>query len=229
MKRLFGAAKAEPKAAGPAPSLSDASSKADARITDLDTKIKRCDEDLRRYMAPGKQQKTLAMQVLKRKKMYEQQRDQILGTQFNIDFLAGAQEQAELTVTSVEAMKAGQADLKQRYKAMGGIDDIERLMDGMADLNDEIQEINEVMSTAFAVPDGFNEADCDAEFAALEEEMAFESLAGVSSSAATPAVPAYLEPAGVPAPLPAAGAGDAGYGGGGGGGGGGAVPPMPIQ
>ena len=30
---------------------------------------------------------------LGRKKMYEQQRDQILGTQFNVDSLAGAQEQ----------------------------------------------------------------------------------------------------------------------------------------
>lgn len=31
-----------------------------------------------------------------RKKMYEQQRNQILGTQFNVDSLAGAQEQARL-------------------------------------------------------------------------------------------------------------------------------------
>lgn len=40
-----------------------------------------------------------------RKKMYEQQRNQILGTQFNVDSLAGAQEQARLqhvTATLVE-------------------------------------------------------------------------------------------------------------------------------
>ena len=43
--------------------------------------------------------------------MYEQQRDQILGTQFNVDSLAGAQEQAEINVMTVEAMKAGHQDL----------------------------------------------------------------------------------------------------------------------
>merc|ERR1719359_1550164 len=44
-------------------------------------------------MAPGKsaQNKQLALQAMKRKKMYEQQRNQILGTQFNVDALAGQQ------------------------------------------------------------------------------------------------------------------------------------------
>mmetsp|Transcript_117706 Transcript_117706/g.366705 ORF Transcript_117706/g.366705 Transcript_117706/m.366705 type:complete len:220 (-) Transcript_117706:575-1234(-) len=195
MKRLFGAAKAAP-AAGPAPSLSDASHKMDQRVQDLDSKIARCDEDLRKYMAGGRagQNKALAMQCLKRKKMYEQQRDQLLGTQFNIDCMAGAQEQAELTVTAVEAMKAGQQDLKQRYAQLGGTMDIERLMDSMADLNDEIGDINEAISTSYAVPDGFDEAAYEEEFSALEAEMTMEKLAGLTT---TPSRPAYLpaEPA----------------------------------
>merc|ERR1719437_360825 len=106
----------------------------DARVQDLDKKIERCNEDMRRYMAGGRAgaQKQLAMQCMKRKKMYEQQRDQILGTQFNVDCLAGAQEQADLTAMTVEAMQAGHQDLKQRYAKMGGAADIERLMDSMA-------------------------------------------------------------------------------------------------
>lgn len=47
-----------------------------------------------------------AAQAMKRKKMYEQQRDQLIGTQFNIENLAFQQEQAEITCTAVEAMKA---------------------------------------------------------------------------------------------------------------------------
>ncbi|CAE7312442.1 chmp5 [Symbiodinium natans] len=209
MKRLFGAPKAAP-AAGPAPSLSETSQRIDSRVTELDKKIAKCDEDLRRYVGgrASAQQKQLALQCMKRKKMYEQQRDQILGTQFNVDSLAGAQEQAEINIMTVEAMKVGHQDLKDRYQQIGGVMDIEKLMDNMADLNDEISDINEAISTTYAVPDGFDEASFEAEFSALEEEMKMEALAGISSTAkpsylpaeapeapATAAEPATAEPA----------------------------------
>ncbi|CAL1167626.1 unnamed protein product [Cladocopium goreaui] len=111
---------------GPAPSLQDTSTRIDTRVTELDKKIAKCDEDLRRYAGASKsgQQKQLALQCLKRKKMYEQQRDQILGTQFNVDSLAGAQEQAEINVMTVEAMKGGYQELKERYTQIGGVMDI---------------------------------------------------------------------------------------------------------
>merc|ERR1719382_1153767 len=134
----------------------------------------------------GPQQKQLAMQCMKRKKMYEQQRDQIMGAQFNMDCLAGAQEQAELTAMTVEAMSAGHQDLKQRYAEMGGAADIERLMDSMADLQDEISDINEALSTSYAVPDGFDESAFEAEFSALEEEMTMQKLSGLAPTAAAP-------------------------------------------
>jgi len=203
MNRLFGKAKEAPAPAGPKPSLSEASARMDSRAASLEEKIAKCDEDIRRYMqgaGRGGPQKSLAVQAMKRKKMYEQQRDQLLGAQFNVDCLAGAQEQAELTVLNVEAMKAGQADLKERYSQLGGVGNVEKLMDQMADLNDEIQDISEAMATSYAVPDGFDEASLEAEFGALEEEMKMESLAGISR-------PSYLAPAAAPpAPVPAAAA-----------------------
>merc|ERR1712032_640434 len=148
----------------------------------------------------GAQQKQLALQTMKRKKMYEQQRDTLLGTQFNVDCLAGAQEQAEMTVTAVEAMRAGQQDLKQRYADLGGVGDIEKLMDNMADLQDEISDINEAISTSYAVPDGFDEAAFEEEFSVLEEEITMEKLAGMSN----PARPTYLpaQPASDSATIP---------------------------
>eukprot|EP00913_Durusdinium_trenchii_P013558 g12728.t1 len=222
MKRLFGAPKQAP-VAGPAPSLQDTSARIDTRVTELEKKIAKCDEeriyvffflrgrsrnrlssqDLRRYVgAKSGQQKQLALQCLKRKRMYEQQRDQILGTQFNVDSLAGAQEQAEINVMTVEAMKAGHQDLKERYTQIGGVMDIERLMDDMADLNDEIYDINEAISTSYAVPDGFDEASFEAEFSALEEEMKMEALAGINSSSAKPSyLPEAEKPAEEPAPV----------------------------
>merc|ERR1719235_1755552 len=94
------------------------------------------------------QNKAMAMQVMKRKKMYEQQRMQLMGTQFNVDSLAFAQEQVEVTAMSVEAMKAGHEQLKESYAQMN-IADIEKLMDDMADFADESKEIQEAISTAF--------------------------------------------------------------------------------
>lgn len=194
MRRLFGSAP-EPK--GPAPSLSDASAKIDGRVSNLDEKIAKCDEDLKRLMAGGKSRnpadKKRALDVLRRKKMYEQQRDQAVGQQFNVDSLAFAQEQVEVTMTSVAAMKAGHQDLKAQYQQLD-IGDVERLMDDMADLADEAAEINEAISQSYAVPDGFDEADLDAEFESLEEECRMDALAGITAPAA-PSRPAYL-PAG---------------------------------
>merc|ERR1719215_1767729 len=112
--------------------------------------------------------------------------------------LAGAQEQAELTAMTVEAMSAGTKDLRQRYQEMGGTADIDRMMDDMADLHDEMAEINEALATSYAVPDGFDESAFEAEFNALEEEMALEKLTGAGPSAA---VPDYLA---APSALPAA-------------------------
>mmetsp|Transcript_28476 Transcript_28476/g.45770 ORF Transcript_28476/g.45770 Transcript_28476/m.45770 type:complete len:222 (-) Transcript_28476:74-739(-) len=209
MKRLFGTAKAKPEPKE-AVKLSDCSSKIDSRVQDLEKKIDQCNADLKRYMGTGPSKasnKSMALQVMKRKKMYEQQRDQIMGTQFNIDQLAFAQEQAEVTVMAVEAMKQGHQDLKAQY-ANGNLDvgEIENLMDELADFADESKEIQEAMSTAFAVPDGFDEADCEAEFAALEEEFKMEQMyglpptAGYASSTATPSAPMPIPE--VPLPTP---------------------------
>merc|ERR1711920_241044 len=96
-------------------------------------------------------------------------------------------------------MKAGQADLKERYAKLGGIDDIDKLMDSMADMNDEIQETNEVLSTAYAVPDGFDEASCEAEFNAIEEELTMERLSGINTAPPSYLTPATTEPGAVPA------------------------------
>merc|ERR1719230_101548 len=75
-------------------------------------------------------------------------------------------------------------------------------MDDMADFADEAKEINECIATSFAVPDGFDEADFENEFAALEEEMRMESLAGLSQPSSRPA---YLDTPAAAAPAPSGG------------------------
>mmetsp|Transcript_16272 Transcript_16272/g.25232 ORF Transcript_16272/g.25232 Transcript_16272/m.25232 type:complete len:166 (+) Transcript_16272:199-696(+) len=154
------------------------------------------------------------MEVLKRKRMYETQRDQLAGQQFNIDQAAFGIESAKASVSTVAAMKAANTELKATIKNDLKIDDVDELADDMAELMDEFQEINEALAQNFATPDDINEADLEAELDMLEDE--FEDELGE-----TEAVPSYLQETSAMPPTPTGVPGEkipvaAGSGGGGG-------------
>ena len=115
MKRVFGKKKAP---GPPAPSLGDASASVGKRADHMDTKISALDKELNGYKqklkttknpAAKKNIQKRAMEVLKRKKMYEGQRDTLMGQQFNMDQAAFGIESAKATIDSVAAMKAAYA------------------------------------------------------------------------------------------------------------------------
>ena len=90
MNRVFG----KKKAAAPAPTLGDASAGLGGRIDAIDNKIGDLEKQLKDYKDKIKKDRTpaakktlqkRAMEVLKRKRMYEQQRDMAAGQQFNVD------------------------------------------------------------------------------------------------------------------------------------------------
>jgi charged multivesicular body protein 5 len=182
MRRIFGVAKKAPEPGPPPPSLTQASETIDKRVAVIDEKIKGCDQELMKYKAqmtgPNAQAvKNRALTVLKRKKMYEAQRDQMLNTQFNVDQANFATENLKITALTVDALKAGAAQMKQEYAKIN-IDSIEATMDEMEDLMYDQQDINEIMGRSYAVPDGFDESALEGEFAMLEEEVALEKMAG---------------------------------------------------
>lgn len=189
---LFGtareAAKAEPKAA---PSLQEASARIDSQVQDIEAKISKADHEIRALAAQGSSNpsaKQRGLQAMKRKKMYEQQRDQLIGTQFNIETLAFQQEQAQITCTAMDAMKVGAEQLKKQHHAldMGSVD---RLADDLAQIHDDMQSIGEALAGT-AVGMGVDEGDLDAEYAKMEEEMAAMKLAGGAPSPAASALAA---------------------------------------
>merc|ERR1719420_1679384 len=115
MKRIFGSKKNVP----PPPTLQDAGAKLDTRTAALDEKIKKLEGELSVYKeklkkARGPAQRTLkqrAMAVLKRKRMYENQRDQLAGQAFNVEQTNFAIESVKDTLTTVDAMKAASKTL----------------------------------------------------------------------------------------------------------------------
>jgi charged multivesicular body protein 5 len=204
MRRVFG----KKKAAGPPPpSLEAASGAVGKRAENIEAKITALDRELNVHKQKLKTTKNpsakkgiqkRAIEVLKRKRMYEQQRDTLMGQQFNMDQAAFGIESAKATIESVSAMKAANVELKKVIKKDLNVDDIDDLADDMADMMDEMNEINEAMGRNFATPEDVTEADLEAELDMLEDELEDEELVGDAS-------PSYLQddalpvnPTGVP-------------------------------
>lgn len=142
MKRVFG----KKKAAAPAPSLDQASSGIGGRIESMDQKIEALEKELRGYKdkikkttspAAKKQLQKRALEVLKRKRMYEQQRDMATAQQFNVDQTAFSLESSKATVETVAAMKQANKELKHVIRKDLDIDAVDDLADEMAELMED--------------------------------------------------------------------------------------------
>lgn len=195
MQRFFGSKKPEKEA----PSLADASKGLDSRSSHIDSQIAKCDEELiavKKLLASSKtpasqnMHKQKALQILKRKKMYEQQREQLFGTQMTIDQCQFMAEQTKTTLMTVDALKASTTAMKKEMKLVN-FNDLERLMDDMEDLKFDQEEIQEIMSRSYDLS-GVNDMDIDAEFAALQEEISAEQVGSALDNQYGGLIPSYL-------------------------------------
>mmetsp|Transcript_32138 Transcript_32138/g.54931 ORF Transcript_32138/g.54931 Transcript_32138/m.54931 type:complete len:219 (+) Transcript_32138:42-698(+) len=199
MNRIFGGKKKAP----PPPSLDEATQQADGRIQRINQKISQLDSELRtireqmKRVRPGPAQNSLkqrAMRVLKQKKMYEGQRDSLMGTIFNMEQANFTTQSLQDTTIMVSAMKAANATMKQQFKSID-IDSVEDLYDDMAELMEENDMIQEAMSRSFSTPEDLDEADLEAELDALGDEL----LMGEDEEQ----IPSYLiESASIPSTIP---------------------------
>ncbi|VDD90686.1 unnamed protein product [Enterobius vermicularis] len=177
MKRIFGtSAKKEPP-----PSLTDAIANIDSRGESIDKKIAKLEAELVKYKdqmkkmreGPGKNQiKQKALRILKQKRLYENQRDQLSQQSFNMEQSNFAIQGMKDTQATVDAMKMGLKTMKKEYKKLD-IDKIENLQDEMEDMLDLNNEIQEAMSRQYDTPD-IDEADLETELEALGEELELE-------------------------------------------------------
>jgi len=175
----------------------------DAREQKLDQTIKKLDGELRQFKEQLKKAKgptaarlkKRAMETLKRKRMYEQQRDQLAGQKFNIEQTGFALDSVQDTAATVAALKEAKGALAQQVAQLD-IDKVDDVVDDLAEAMGEIEEINEALGTAYGTPEDLDEGDLEAELAILEDELEEE----VGEAEATPE---YLQPA-APAALPSA-------------------------
>ncbi|EEY61243.1 charged multivesicular body protein 5, putative [Phytophthora infestans T30-4] len=191
MNRIFGKKKLE----APPINISDVGGKVDARVTDLDMKVEKLDQELRKYREQMKKTrgpavnsiKQRAMQTLKRKKMFEAQRGKLQAQSFNIDQAVFAIDTSRDTISTVAAMKSAAVQLKAETQK---VDISELEADDMADLMEDMDEIQEIIGRSYGIGDDIDEDELEAELEGLEEEWAEEEALGEDAEAA----PTYLAP-----------------------------------
>lgn len=175
---LFG--EEEPKPAEP--TLEEASDKINNQINNLDAKIERCTEEARKYVAKSSSDpaaKKKALEILKRKKTYETQREQLVSTQFNLETLADQQQHADITAMTVAAMEGATMKMKAAHAHIN-VSKVEDLTDNLAECNHEMQEVNKLLGRSqLAGISAGEEMELSEEYAMIEEEMVAETLAGL--------------------------------------------------
>ncbi|KAJ3415180.1 hypothetical protein HDV05_005460 [Chytridiales sp. JEL 0842] len=175
MNRIFGTSK--PKV--PKPTMADAIRETDSRADSVEVKMKKLDAELIKYKdqmkkmreGPAKEAvKQKALRILKQKKMYEGQRDQLMQQSFNIEQASMTTENLKNTLVTVEAMKTANKEMKTQYKKIN-LDKIEKIQDEMEDLLEQANEIQETLGRSYGLPDDVDEADLEAELDALGDEL----------------------------------------------------------
>lgn len=190
MNRLFGKSKPAP----PTASLTDVIQNVDKRVESFDKKIQMLEAELFKYRdqmkkmrdGPAKnsvQQK--ALRVLRQKKQYEQQRENLMQQSFNLDQTNFATQMLVETKSTVDAMRAGVKQMKQEYKNVN-ISEIEDLQDDLQDMMADANEVQEALGRSYGVPD-VDESELEAELEALGDEYQKDTDTSFLDEVATPA------------------------------------------
>ncbi|XP_062849151.1 charged multivesicular body protein 5 [Trichomycterus rosablanca] len=192
MNRLFGRSRIQAP-----PSLSECISNVDGRAEVIEKKIARIDSELIKYKEQMKKMregpakdavKQKAMRVLKQKRLYEGQRDQLAQQSFNMEQANYTIQSLKDTKTTIEAMKIGAKEMKKAYKQVK-MDQIEDLQDQLEDMMEEADEVQEALSRSYGTPD-IDEDELEAELDALGDELLLDDDSSyLDEASSAPSIP----------------------------------------
>ncbi|KAG6586464.1 Vacuolar protein sorting-associated protein 32-like 2, partial [Cucurbita argyrosperma subsp. sororia] len=111
--------------------------------------------------------KRAAIQCLKRKRLYEQQVEQLGNFQLRIHDQMIMLEGAKATTETVDALRTGASAMKAMQKATN-IDDVDKTMDEINEQTENMKQIQEALSTPIGAAADFDEDELEAELEELE-------------------------------------------------------------
>uniref|UniRef100_A0A0E0E3S2 Charged multivesicular body protein 4b n=1 Tax=Oryza meridionalis TaxID=40149 RepID=A0A0E0E3S2_9ORYZ len=130
--------------------------------------------------------KRAAIQCLKRKRLYEQQIEQLGNFQLRIHDQMIMLEGAKATTETVDALRTGASAMKAMHKATN-IDDVDKTMDEINDNMENMRQIQDLLSAPIGAAADFDEDELEAELADLEgEELEAELLAPTTTAPTAP-------------------------------------------
>ncbi|XP_020584315.1 vacuolar protein sorting-associated protein 32 homolog 2-like [Phalaenopsis equestris] len=130
--------------------------------------------------------KRAAIQCLKRKKLYEQQIEQLGNFQLRIHDQMIMLEGAKATTETVDALRTGASAMKAMQKATN-IDDVDKTMDEINEQTENMKQIQEALSAPIGSAADFDEDELEAELEELEgAELEAELLTPATTAPATP-------------------------------------------
>ncbi|KAK8343389.1 hypothetical protein V6Z12_A07G011200 [Gossypium hirsutum] len=144
-----------------------------------------------------KQERYAAIQCLKRKRLYEQQIEQLGNFQLRVHDQMIMLEGAKATTETVDALRTGAAAMKAMQKATYNIDDVDKTMDEINEQTENMKQIQEALSTPIGAAADFDEDELEAELEELEgAELEEQLLQPATTAPAAPIhVPAGRQPA----------------------------------
>ncbi|KAI3676797.1 hypothetical protein L1987_86410 [Smallanthus sonchifolius] len=133
--------------------------------------------------------KRAAIQCLKRKRLYEQQIEQLGNFQLRIHDQMILLEGAKATTETVDALRTGASAMKTMQKATN-IDDVDKTMDEINEQTENMKQIQEALSTPIGAAADFDEDELEAELEELEGAELEEQLLQPATTA-PPAAPIH--------------------------------------
>ncbi|XP_054787339.1 vacuolar protein sorting-associated protein 32 homolog 2-like [Prosopis cineraria] len=140
--------------------------------------------------------KRAAIQCLKKKRLYEQQIEQLGNFQLRVHDQMIMLEGAKATTETVDALRTGASAMKAMAKATN-IDDVDRTMDEINEQTENMKQIQEALATPIGASADFDEDELEAELEELEgAELEEQLLQPATTAPAAPVqVPAGRQPA----------------------------------
>jgi charged multivesicular body protein 5 len=197
MNRLFGKGKEpeppkpepkkeEPRAepgAAKVPSLKEQSQKMQVRINELEATIREVNDELKACFEKAKAAKGSAkemykakcVQLVKKKKVYENQVKTLLGGQMMLDQAAFTTENIQQTIETTQAMKETVKAQKEQMKSID-LDEVFDVREKMEEMRMENEYLNEQMQYDYDVD--LDEAELDSEISEMREEVYEEDRRG---------------------------------------------------
>ncbi|CAH1448804.1 unnamed protein product [Lactuca virosa] len=135
--------------------------------------------------------KKAAIQCLKRKKLYEQQVEQLGNFQLRIHDQMIMLEGAKATTETVDALRTGAAAMKAMQKATN-IDDVDKTMDEINEQTENMKLIQEALATPMGAAADFDDDELEAELEELEgAELEEQLLQPATTAPAAPVQPKW--------------------------------------